>query len=216
MSRLSPPPPERRRPPRRRASGSCFWRGVAQTLSIVASFVGAGVIAGSLAGGSMSPAVPRLGPEGFPGLEPYSALWMNSTSEREAEPEVWLIDGFNALHVALLRGRDRQEWWRGEERERLVAEVGRFDAGAAEVVVVFDGDRPLPEGTRERPGPRVVFAPSADDWLLKRVRESSAPERITLVTADRQLADRARHRGARVVAPRVFLDRCQERAGGSI
>ena len=215
MSRLSPPPPERRRPPRRRASGSSFWKGVAQTLSIVASFVGAGVVAGSLTGSS-TPAAPFLGPGELRGLEPYSAVQMNNTSEREAEPEVWLIDGFNALHVALLRGRNRQEWWRGEERERLVAEVGRFDAGAAEVVVVFDGDRPLPEAEHEHPGPRVIFAPSADDWLLKRVRESSAPGRIVIVTADRQLADRARHRGARIVAPREFLDRCQEPTAGSI
>jgi uncharacterized protein YaiI (UPF0178 family) len=54
----------------------------------------------------------------------------------------------------------------------------------------------------------VVFAPSADDWILRELREASDPTAIVVVTADRQVADRARHRGARVVSPRAFLERC--------
>jgi rRNA-processing protein FCF1 len=40
------------------------------------------------------------------------------------------------------------------------------------------------------------------------VRSAQDPARIAVVTADKQLADRARHRGARVYSPRAFLDRC--------
>ena len=212
MPELTPPPPARRRPPRRRPSGSGFVAGVARTLAIVGAFVGSGVVAGSLAGApgpTARPAAEHSTQPAPPAVE-YPSPPMEA---RTAEPRVWLVDGFNALHVALLRGRDRPRWWRGEERERLVAEVARFDASDAEVVVVFDGPRPAEDAPGE--GPRVVFAPSADDWLLREVRDAPEPGAVAVVTADRQLADRARHRGARVVSPRVFLERCGS-ARGSI
>jgi rRNA-processing protein FCF1 len=55
---------------------------------------------------------------------------------------------------------------------------------------------------------QVVFAPSADDWLLREVRSAENPSRVVVVTADRSLGDRARHAGASVVSPRDFLARC--------
>ncbi len=55
---------------------------------------------------------------------------------------------------------------------------------------------------------RAVFAASADDWLVTRVRRAEDPARFAVVTCDRQVADRVRHRGARVVSPREFLARC--------
>ena len=54
---------------------------------------------------------------------------------------------------------------------------------------------------------RAIFAPSADDFLLEQI---GARERVALVTADRRLAERARRRGARVVAPAAFLARCPQ------
>lgn len=122
--------------------------------------------------------------------------------------ERWLVDGFNVLHVGLLHGRERTGFWRGAERERLLARAARFDDPSAEIWVVFDGPRPAPVGSPLRPGMQVVFAPSADAWLLRSVRQARDPGALVLVTADRKLADRARHRGARVAAPRDFLERC--------
>ena len=55
---------------------------------------------------------------------------------------------------------------------------------------------------------RSVFAPSADEWLLARIRERD-PAQVALVTADRRLAARARDRGVEVVAPAAFLARCR-------
>jgi hypothetical protein len=43
---------------------------------------------------------------------------------------------------------------------------------------------------------------------VARLREAG-PERVPVVTADRQLAGRARHRGAEVVSPLRFLARCE-------
>lgn len=124
--------------------------------------------------------------------------------------ERWLVDGFNVLHAGVLRGADRRGWWREEMRARLLERVAGFEDAAAELWVVFDGPGPGGAAEAESQRPRVVFAPSADQWLLDAVRETPDPASVVVVTADRQLADRARHRGARVVSPRAFLARCGE------
>jgi len=175
--------------------GVRFWSGVGETLGIVAGFVAAGLLAGGLA------AAGRPDPQGASGRVPYIG--------EMAEPRIWLVDGFNALHVAVLRGRERAGWWTREGREQLLARVRGFDDRSAEVWVVFDGPHPLSEadGAASESGPRVAFAASADAWLLQRVREAPAGE-VAVVTADRPLAARARARGARVVSPHDFLARC--------
>lgn len=137
----------------------------------------------------------------------YPAAPMADAADLAGEPRTWLVDGFNLMHAAVLRGRDRRDWWRAEARERVLELVRRLEAPGAEVVVVFDGQRPADEPEREA-GPQVVFAASADDWLIRAVRQAPDPSRIAVVTADRQLADRARHRGARVVGPIAFRERC--------
>jgi hypothetical protein len=150
---------------------------------------------------------------------PYpAAMAEDARSPAQAdEPTTWLVDGFNLLHAAVLRGRDRQEWWRAPARERLLALVRGFDDPRAEVVVVFDGRRPAaePEELEEVQRPRIVFADSADEWMLRAVRLAPVPARIGLVTADRQLADRARHRGVRVVSPTAFARRCAPVGGAA-
>lgn len=142
------------------------------------------------------------------GSPPYPPVPMAEPANPSEAPETWLIDGFNLMHAAVLKGRDRRDWWRAEARERVLALVRRLEAADAEVVVVFDGRRPADEPEAAGPGPRVVFAASADDYLIRAVRSAPDPGRVTLVTADRQLADRARHRGARVIGPVAFRERC--------
>jgi hypothetical protein len=171
--------------------GRSIFAGIGQTALVVAGVVTFGLAAAgalSLAGpGAYTPApMPR---------------------------ERWLVDGFNVLHAGVLRGNDRRGWWRQDVRARLLARVAGFDDAAAELWVVFDGPGPGGEAERASERPRVVFAPSADEWLLGAVRESTEPESLVVVTADRQLADRARHRGARVVSPRTFLARCAATEG---
>lgn len=124
---------------------------------------------------------------------------------------VWLIDGFNALHHVVLGGESREGWWTGPTRRRLLERVERFEESGADLWVVFDGPHPAEDPPDEGGRPARVhslFAPSADAWLLGRVRAAEAPGDIVVVTADRKLAGRCRHAGARVVAPRDFLARC--------
>jgi len=127
------------------------------------------------------------------------------------EPDVWLIDGFNVLHAGVLKGRDREGWWKAPVQLRLVERVAYFERRDAELWVVFDAAHehsercvPPPELGRVQ----LVFAPSADDWLVRRVRQADAPERFAVVTGDRQVGGRVRHAGAQVVSPRTFLARC--------
>jgi predicted RNA-binding protein with PIN domain len=140
------------------------------------------------------------------------------------ECRIWLIDGYNLLHASL-GGQDRSRWWTAERREALLARVRTFTGPTdlpahPELWVVFDGNRPLPEDGEPAGGPdrgaseapaalvKVVFAPSADEWIRRRVRDADEPAQVAVVTGDRPVADRARHRGARVVPPRLFLQHC--------
>jgi predicted RNA-binding protein with PIN domain len=138
--------------------------------------------------------------EGAPQAEPGDA---------PAPPaRLWLVDGFNVLHAGVLVGRDRASWWNEARREQLLAIVERFEAERedAEIWVVFDGPSAAEPAAREGSRVHVAFARSADEWLVKRVRAAGGS--VCVVTGDRQLADRARRRGAEVLSPRRFLARC--------
>lgn len=179
-----------------RAAGLRVLMEAVQTVAVV----GAALLLGALGvwltperaeahypGGRMTPSESSLAPEGV---------------------RLWLVDGFNVLHVGMLRGRDRTEWWKRERRQELLARAERFQSGhrEADVLVVFDGAHP-PEAPHDG-DVSVVFAPSADEWLVGAVRGAERAESIAVVTADRRLADRVRRRGASVVAPRSFISAC--------
>ncbi len=180
-----------------------------ESVRIVAAFVAFSALLGLTqpggVGGDATPASPsdaaRPTPPGVATL-------------RETTPTRWLVDGFNVLNVALLRGTEREHFWGPAARTRLLALADRFP-DATRVVVVFDGGRPVAEtdrGAQAPGGASHLFTPDADAWLLRAVRESDDPGRVAVVTADRRLADRARHRGAQVVSPSRFLDACGARS----
>lgn len=173
-----------------------FLRGVFEAAGVVALFVAGGLsLAAVFGGGALPAAAPALYLP--PAMEPQPPA---------SEPRVWLVDGYNVLNVGLLAGRAREGWWTGPFRDELIGRVEAFEEEAAEIWVVFDGANPP---NSERAGRvRSVFAPSADEWLLARIRERD-PAQLALVTADRRLAARARHRGVEVVAPAAFLARCR-------
>jgi len=153
--------------------------GVLQSLAVVAAFAAAGLAWGALA-------------------YPRGAVARTS----------WLVDGFNVIQVGLLAGGDRTAWWGPARRAELLERAGRLEDPEAEIWVVFDGLRPAQDEAAQDRRARPVFAPSADAWLLERLRAAPDPAQVRVVTADRRLAERARRRGARVVAPGEFLARC--------
>jgi len=123
----------------------------------------------------------------------------------------WLIDGYNVMHAGALRPPERDHFWKPALRERLVQRLLPLAGSALEVWIVFDGkhegDHPVADGPANV---RVIFAQSADDWILDRVRQAEEPQTLRVVTADRSLAGRARHRGAIVQAPLDCLALCPD------
>jgi predicted RNA-binding protein with PIN domain len=169
-------------------------RGVLETLSIVVGFVVVGV--------AWASAAPGLGGRDEASGPLYPAWPMESE-----DPSVWLVDGYNVLHAGVLGGRDRSEWWTEPRRQELIERAARFDS-EVEIWIVFDGPEDPASAPVSETGPRCVFAPSADDWLIEQVRRSDQPGRIAVVTADRRVAGRSRGCGACVVSPKAFLARC--------
>lgn len=142
------------------------------------------------------------------------------------EPASWLIDGYNVLHAGMLPREDRGRWWTRQHRDRLTQRAARLEASAREIWVAFDGEdegERTPDPSESNPAAppemgaettrvRIFFARSADAWILERVRQATHPHEVVVVTADRKVADKARHRGAQIVSPRAFLDHCPEAA----
>ncbi len=146
----------------------------------------------------------------------------------------WLVDGYNVLHTVLLGGQPREgtDWWGETGRDLLWERIQSFDglhrpeSAAADlrpdpgnagpdalepgtVWIVFDGKRPA--SSQRAANPQVVFAPSADQWIVDRVRSSPNSSALAVVSADHQVVGRCRHAGAQIVTPRDFIARCPPR-----
>ncbi len=122
------------------------------------------------------------------------------------------VDGMNVI------GSRPDGWWR--DRDGAVRKLhGRLaslarDDGQA-VTLVLDG-RPLddlPEG--EHDGIDVRYArrrgrDAADDRIVELVREAKEPGALTVVTSDRELAERVRTLGADVIGAGALLKRLDD------
>lgn len=151
------------------------------------------------------------------------------------ERRVILVDGFNVLHAVLQKAEREAGWWRRKPREQLLRRIAGWREGVDEIWVAFDGAQPAwsvwaepvveivepPDagetwdgsapvslGGQKRSVVHSVFVESADDWIVRRARRARRPERTFIVTADRQVAGRARSAGCEVWTPWSFMSRC--------
>lgn len=112
----------------------------------------------------------------------------------------YLVDGNNLAHVlGLAKGSLA-------DREACARLVSDFCASqGAQATIVFDGPSPSGAGPAHRPRVRIEFGEgrSADDVILRTLQGSRTPRDYTVVTSDKSLGDRARHRGA-------TIERCHE------
>jgi len=118
---------------------------------------------------------------------------------------LYLVDGFNLLHAAVLTGRSRAEW-RGAEAQRRVVELAE-KFGQGEVVVVFDERGSERAARTERVD--VRFAPDADEYIVSECAALGSVRSIVVVSADRALCDRAANRGASRLSPWKFAEQCR-------
>ena len=116
----------------------------------------------------------------------------------------YLIDGNNLLFA--FAEADRSELC------RLIAHTARR---GTKVCIVFDG--PPPEGQPQRQittdGLEIIYTPgrAADDIILQRIEEDSAPRRLTVVSSDRQIRRAAKARRCRSVKSDDFARQLRRR-----
>jgi hypothetical protein len=114
----------------------------------------------------------------------------------------YFLDGNNLIGIA--RGVSRPS---EEDRGALVAEVAdRLRQTHARALLFFDG----PGEKRTSLGNlsvRECGAGGADEAILREIGRSPAPQEIIVVTADRELARRARDSRARALSPGDFWSR---------
>ncbi|MEW6487456.1 MAG: NYN domain-containing protein [Thermodesulfobacteriota bacterium] len=122
-----------------------------------------------------------------------------------------LLDGHNLIGRTPGLSLDRED----EAREFLLRRIGAArGSGRRQVVVVFDGNRPGSAKEGAFGGLRVVYSPegrSADEEILRRVARGHRGQ-ATVVTSDRQLAQRALDLGAGVESCESFLSRLERDA----
>jgi hypothetical protein len=132
---------------------------------------------------------------------------------------VILVDGFNVLHAVLLGGEREDEWWGRASRERLLRRISRWPCGPDEIWVAFDGTQPawsvwaepiaIPKTTGSKSTTvHSVFVESADDWIVRRARRATHPERTIIVSGDRKVTGRARSAGCEIWTPWALMSRC--------
>lgn len=112
----------------------------------------------------------------------------------------YILDGDNLVGTARRRPAE------GEDRDALVAEISdRLRKTRAKIVLFFDGTgNALSLGNL---AVRFAGATSADDAILREISRAPRPRETTVVTADRDLARRARDAGAVAVSPQDFWKR---------
>src|SRR5262245_54394496 len=116
---------------------------------------------------------------------------------------VLLVDAANVI------GSRPTGWWRdrpGAARDLIERLRHSADRLPLPVVVVLEGQAKQGEPPGTADGVEVVHAPgSGDDTIAELAAASDEP--VTVVSADRGLAERVRRAGAEVVGPRWLLDR---------
>ena len=124
----------------------------------------------------------------------------------------YLVDGNNLAHALGLSIGGLPD---REACARMVASFCR--SRGAQATVVFDGR--APEGARESTRTQRVIVlysgpRSADDVILGLVADSKSPRDFTVVTSDKSLGDKSRHRGASVEKAHEFSRRLDRKADG--
>jgi predicted RNA-binding protein with PIN domain len=120
----------------------------------------------------------------------------------------WIVDAMNVI------GSRPDGWWK-DRRQAIVRLVERLDRWAAvegdRVTVVLEKPMspPINSVVVEIAQAPKAAADSADDEIVRLVRNARRPQDIIVVTSDRKLADRLRGIGASVSPAATFRARIE-------
>lgn len=120
----------------------------------------------------------------------------------------WLVDAMNVI------GSRPDKWWNHPQRamQSFAESLDLFaDMTGDDVTVVFDKD---PKLVWEPANARVVVASrrgrnAADHEIASIVERDENPSSLLVVTSDKQLIEKVRKSGARVVPSRSFRDQME-------
>jgi len=121
----------------------------------------------------------------------------------------YFLDGNNLIGRARGTGRPSEE-----DRKAFLAEIAdRLRATKARAIVFFDGagERTSSLGSLSI---RESGSEPADDVIVREIARFRHPREVIVVTADRELARRARDAGASVIGPDDFWSRFGRKPGG--
>lgn len=119
--------------------------------------------------------------------------------------ERW-VDAFNVMHKIGSLGQLMREDLE-EARETFLRMLApRVFKSRERWTVVFDG---LASGRDHAPGPiRVIFAPSADAWIMNSLKRHANPKTVTVVSSDeKDIGVRARSMGAQMESAEAMASR---------
>lgn len=112
-----------------------------------------------------------------------------------------VIDGCNLAYKAFDGAGDG-------EREALTRALAAY-YGRKQILVTLVWDSSAGGDMQQvLPNLKVRYAPSADEHIVRLVRESPRPRSITVVTDDRPVGDSARSLGAKLVRSSDFVGLC--------
>ncbi|HWL90600.1 MAG TPA: NYN domain-containing protein [Actinomycetota bacterium] len=127
----------------------------------------------------------------------------------------WLVDGMNVI------GSRPDRWWNAPDEavRRMIDELDRYAKETGEEVTVVFDRQPRDVSPGMHGAITVAFASrrgrnAADHEIAEMVGDDASPATLTVVTSDRDLADRVRRRGGRVSSSGSFRRRLDEPSKG--
>ena len=115
-----------------------------------------------------------------------------------------LIDGYNVTHAP--SGHFDQHLEVARNQLLRLAEGWRYQVALSEIYVVFDGPGHVDTRGKSMGRLREIYAAgSADAFIRRHIQQAEAPERLVIVSNDREIQHTAKVHGARRVSVAEFL-----------
>ncbi|MDC0036707.1 NYN domain-containing protein [bacterium] len=117
----------------------------------------------------------------------------------------YILDGYNVIGASQSISLSQTD-----KEERLIQVLSDFiKHNKHKITVVFDGRHPdfKWQSHYDKEGVQVVFtdaAESADDYIIRKIKQKQNKQAIIVVTSDRQIIDAAKHTHVKTLSSEMF------------